>query len=202
ILLDNTALFEACSDSNPVAQAIGLTPHHLAYIIYTSGSTGKPKGVMVEHRNIVASTYARQLTYPMFERVLLLSSIAFDSALASVFGTLTRGGSLYLPQQEITVDPTAILHMLHEHHICCLLCVPSLALSLLQMSQNEELASLKALIVAGERCPPEIQTAIEQLGLSTALYNEYGPTEAAVWAPVYHVTSTETSRNRLTVPIG
>ncbi|WP_146052411.1 non-ribosomal peptide synthetase, partial [Pectobacterium atrosepticum] len=202
ILLDNTALFEACSDSNPAAQAIGLTPHHLAYIIYTSGSTGKPKGVMVEHRNIVASTYARQLTYPMFERVLLLSSIAFDSALASVFGTLTRGGSLYLPQQEITVDPTAILHMLHEHHICCLLCVPSLALSLLQMSQNEELASLKALIVAGERCPPEIQTAIEQLGLSTALYNEYGPTEAAVWASVYHVTSTETSRNRLTVPIG
>ncbi|MGI8443339.1 non-ribosomal peptide synthase/polyketide synthase [Pectobacterium versatile] len=202
ILLDNVSLFDANPENNPEAQTLGLAPHHLAYIIYTSGSTGKPKGVMVEHRNIVASTYARQLTYPPFERVLLLSSIAFDSALASVFGTLTRGGSLYLPEQAITVDPTAILHRLHEHRICCLLCVPSLALSLLQMSHNEELASLQALIVAGERCPPEIHTAIEQLGLSTAMYNEYGPTEAAVWASVYPVVSTETSHARFTVPIG
>ncbi|PHM46881.1 Amino acid adenylation [Xenorhabdus miraniensis] len=197
VLLDTSA-FNAYAENNPDAQTLGVTSHHLAYVIYTSGSTGQPKGVMVEHRNIVASTYARQLTYQHFERLLLLSSIAFDSSLASIFSTLTNGGCLCIPEQMSTVDPTAILQTLRRNDISCLLCVPSFALNLLQLATKEDMASLQVLIVAGERCLPELHTHIEQLELPIALYNEYGPTEATVWASVYQVIS----HNQPNVSIG
>ena len=70
----------------------------LAYVIYTSGSTGKPKGVMVSHRNLVHSTHARRLFYDEpVSGFLLLSSFAFDSSVAGIFGTLCQGGTLVLP---------------------------------------------------------------------------------------------------------
>src|SRR5262249_19738148 len=72
----------------------GLPPSTLACVICTSGSTGWPKGVMVEHRNAVASTFARSLVYPVPRRFLLASSFSFDSSVAGIFGTLTRGGTL------------------------------------------------------------------------------------------------------------
>ena len=63
-------------------------------MIYTSGSTGKPKGVQVTHRNLVHSTHARRLYYGADAGTfLLLSSFAFDSSLAGIFGTLSRGGN-------------------------------------------------------------------------------------------------------------
>ncbi|WP_440030580.1 AMP-binding protein, partial [Chromobacterium amazonense] len=151
-----------------------------------------------EHRNVVSSTWARQLAYPRFDRFLLLSSVAFDSSIAGICGTLTIGGCLYLPEQRLALDPAAIVQAICQHQISCLLCVPSLAHSLLHLASKKEFASLQTFIAAGERCPSELHARIEQLGLPIALYNEYGPTETAVWASYYPVTS----HSLINTPIG
>ena len=70
------------------APALDLDPHNPAYVIYTSGSTGTPKGVVVGHGQIVGSNAARSAVYADVPqpRFLLLSSIAFDSSIAGIFG--------------------------------------------------------------------------------------------------------------------
>ncbi|WP_041501151.1 AMP-binding protein, partial [Xanthomonas sacchari] len=158
---------------------------HLAYVIYTSGSTGRPKGVMIEHRQLVASTLARTNAYAGYERFLLLSSIAFDSSVAGIFGTLLEGGTLVVLERDAGHDPQAIARDINRHCITTLLCVPSLARLILEQMEESHERSLKEIIVAGEVCPPALQRMTERFVPELALYNEYGPTEATVWATLH-----------------
>ncbi|HEY6924562.1 MAG TPA: amino acid adenylation domain-containing protein, partial [Steroidobacteraceae bacterium] len=174
------------SCANPDPAALGLTPQSLAYVIYTSGSSGQPKGVMVEHRHLVASTLARMTTAVSYQRFLLLSSIAFDSSVAGIFGTLSTGGALVVLNRSSARDPQAVQRAILNYHITALLCVPSLAQLILDhLTPDDPPADLETLIVAGESCSPTLREKIKAFTRPIALYNEYGPTETTVWATAY-----------------
>ncbi|WP_339493125.1 amino acid adenylation domain-containing protein, partial [Pseudomonas sp. EA_15y_Pfl2_R67] len=195
------ALATPSNSRDPQPDNVGLTPEHLAYVIYTSGSTGKPKGVMIEHRNLVSSTLARGTVYgpATGKRFLLLSSIAFDSSVAGVFGTLVSGGTLCIPDAETARDPDAIARFIGEQAVTSLLCVPSLGrLVLASLASGNGHGSLQEMIVAGEACPAQLVQACTGLEPAIALYNEYGPTEATVWTTVHRCTAEDLG----TVPIG
>ncbi|WP_413791435.1 amino acid adenylation domain-containing protein [Pseudomonas sp. N4] len=195
------ALATSSNNRDPQPDSLGLTPEHLAYVIYTSGSTGKPKGVMIEHRNLVSSTLARGTVYgpATGKRFLLLSSIAFDSSVAGVFGTLVSGGTLCIPDAETARDPDAIARLIGERAITSLLCVPSLGrLVLASLASGNGHGCLQEMIVAGETCPAQLVQACTGLEPAIALYNEYGPTEATVWTTVHRCTAEDVD----TVPIG
>lgn len=167
-------------------------PDDLAYVIHTSGSTGRPKGVMVTHGNLVASTLARHAYYgEPVGSFLLLSPFAFDSSVAGIFWTLTTGGTLVLPAPGEEHDADAVVALIAKHSITHTLCLASVYDVLLDASGGEQLSSLQAVIVAGEACPPGLAAShFEQLG-HTALYNEYGPTEATVWCTVHRATPSD-----------
>ncbi|WP_017903831.1 non-ribosomal peptide synthetase, partial [Pseudomonas asplenii] len=178
-----------------------LTSAHLAYVIYTSGSTGKPKGVTIEHRSLVASTLARRAVYTSdsARRFLLLSSIAFDSSVAGIFGTLLSGGTLCIADAETARDPQAIARFIDTQAVTTLLCVPSLGrLVLGSLAATNGPRSLREMIVAGEACPPLLVRECAEFEPAVTLYNEYGPTEATVWATVHRCTADDQD----TVPIG
>jgi len=176
-------------------------PANLAYIIYTSGSTGRPKGVQVTHRNLVHSTHARTLYYP--EPVggyLLLSSFAFDSSVAGLFWTLCAGGTLVLPHDGVDNDPRRLARLIDEHHATHVLAVPSLYALMLSEAPADALASLRAVVVAGESCPRELPAAHRARLPAAAIYNEYGPTEATVWCSVHRCAGDAAGKGP--VPIG
>jgi amino acid adenylation domain-containing protein len=175
--------------------AVGVTPRHLAYVIYTSGSTGQPKGVMVEHRNAVASTFARSLVYPAPRRFLLLSSFSFDSSVAGIFGTLTRGGTLVVADAGAARDPRRLAAEIVGQNVDSLLCVPSLYQRILDELPDDP--PLARVIVAGESPPAALVTASRRRCPRTELFNEYGPTEATVWCTVHRCAEGEDP-----VPIG
>ena len=181
-------------------QITGLTPRNLAYLIYTSGSTGQPKGVMIEHRGLIASTLARTTVYkPSFGAVfLLLSSMAFDSSVAGIFGTLTTGGALCLPGSKAVVDPHVISRLLIEHKVTSVLLVPSLARLVLPQVAQLGYGQLRQVIVAGEVCPSKLVQEVTSAFTAVELFNEYGPTEATVWAAVHRCSSDDVDP----VPIG
>ncbi len=183
---------------NPAQQA---RPDNLAYVIYTSGSTGNPKGVLVSHRNLLHSTAARLDYYPEpVTRYLLLSSFAFDSSVAGIFWTLCTGGTLVIPAYAVQKDPQQLTQLIAQERISHLLCLPSLyGLCLESLRDSDSLASLQVVIVAGEVCPPALITQHHSSLKDTALYNEYGPTEATVWATVHRCTP---QPEDTTVPIG
>lgn len=180
--------------------ATAINPERLAYVIYTSGSTGKPKGVPISHRNLVHSTTARYTYYPEpVGRFLLLSSFAFDSSVVGIFWSLCQGGTLCLPEQDQERDVHQIASIIAGYRITHTLCLPSLYALLLEYAEPEQLRSLKAVMVAGEACPPDlIRQHYERLP-DAVLYNEYGPTEGTVWSTVYQIPAHEVHNP---VPIG
>lgn len=186
VCLDGTCPASAhCYAENPYPLAV---PDNTAYLIYTSGSTGRPKGVMVSHRNVVHSTWARFQYYP--EPVgcyLLLSSFAFDSSVAGIFWTLSRGGCLCLPDDRQPKDPAAIGALIERRQVTHVLALPSLYAILLEQVPVPRLASLQTVIVAGESCSASIVKQHYACLPQVRLYNEYGPTEATVWSSAHAV---------------
>lgn len=163
-----------------------------AYLIYTSGSTGEPKGVIVEHAQLAASTAARRAVYPGEPVFLLVSPLAFDSSVAGLWGTLTAGGCLIVASADEVRDPERLVELVERHEVTHLLCVPSLYSVLLDAARQaggEPLRSLDTVIVAGEPLPPELVARHFARHTRTALVNEYGPTEATVWASYHRLDS-------------
>ncbi|MEU5777294.1 non-ribosomal peptide synthetase [Streptomyces venezuelae] len=167
------------------AAAVAVTLDDAAYVIYTSGSTGEPKGVLVEHRQLSASTRARREVYPGAPVFLLVSPLAFDSSIAGVWGTLTAGGCLVVAASDEIRDPERLADLVERRQVTRLLCVPLLYNALLDAAarQGTRLDALDTVIVAGEALTEALmERHFALLGRTVALVNEYGPTEATVWA--------------------
>lgn len=157
-----------------------------AYLIYTSGSTGDPKGVLVEHAQLAASTAARRAVYPGAPVFLLMSPLAFDSSAAGIWGTLTAGGYLVVATADELRDPEAVVALIAQQAVTHVLCVPSLYAVLLAAAERagaDVFQSLRTVVVAGEPLPEQlVRRHFAFYTGHVALVNEYGPTEATVWA--------------------
>lgn len=187
--------------NEPVAfTAPAVSPSGLAYLIYTSGSTGKAKGVAINHANLVHSTTAR---FAYFDHqpgaFLLMSSFAFDSSVAGIFWTLSRGGKLVIPPERIEQDLNGLAGLIKKHTVSHTLMLPSLYQLLLEFSKPEQLSSLRTVMVAGEACSPALVTAHYAQLPAVELVNEYGPTEGTVWCTAHHIRAEDAETS---VPIG
>jgi amino acid adenylation domain-containing protein len=177
--------------------AAAIEPDRAAYVIFTSGSTGQPRGVEVTHQNLLASTAARTVWYPDDpNRFLLTSSIGFDSSVVGLFWTLSTGGTLVLPNDDDVHDVDRLGELIHDRQVSHTLMVPSLHRALLSRSADR-LGHLSVAIVAGEPCTEAVVTQHVESLPDTMLVNEYGPTEATVWATAHRL-----DRDHDRVPIG
>ncbi len=200
-------------DREPVAAVRSRepAPADLAYLLYTSGSSGRPKGVAVSHENLERSNAARLAYYGTRgvapARFLLIPSLAFDSSVAGLFWMLASGGTLVLPTAEEARDPRALLELIAREGVDSLLCVPSLYSQMLRGSRTEAkatLSTLRTVIVAGEACPWSLVAEHQNRCPGVRLFDEYGPTEATVWASVSELTAIDRSDfgSQEPVPIG
>jgi amino acid adenylation domain-containing protein len=182
LLTDDRSLADRGGDLHPVA---GLSE---AYVIFTSGSTGVPKGVPVTHNNLLASTAARIAHYQTPPaRFLVVSSIGFDSSIAGLFWTWSTGGCVVLPTEDEVKDVEALALLMERESVTHTLMVPTLYRAVLEARDRLGLrwAELTAVIVAGEACPTSLVERHLHSVSHVQLINEYGPTEATVWATVH-----------------
>ena len=75
---------------------------NLAYVIYTSGSTGCPKGVGVHQEAFLNLLlwFCDDIGITALDRVLLVTSLSFDSSQKNIFAPLIMGGALDLPASQ------------------------------------------------------------------------------------------------------
>ncbi len=178
---------------------IRVQPGDPAYVIYTSGSTGKPKGVVVEHRAVVnyawwaAKTYVKnqQVKFPFF------TSTAFDLTVTSIFTPLITGNSVVIYQgdnKEFLVEKVFGSNKVEV--------VKLTPVHLMLMSdQREKDSTIRRLIVGGERLETRLAQKINaNFNGNIEIYNEYGPTEAAVGCMIYRFDPR--NDNGSSVPIG
>ncbi len=198
----------AMGEGSGVRSLVRPLPEHPAYVIYTSGSTGRPKGVVITHRSLMRSTRARFAEYvEPVSAFLLLPSLAFDSSVAVVYGTLCQGGCLVIPEEGRRSDPGHLARLVAHYGVSHWLSIPRLYALVLAHARAGEpegvpprgLASLRAVIVAGEACPADLVETHRALVPGAGLYNEYGPTESTVWTTVGAWTTESTGEG---LPIG
>ena len=180
-------------DENPHRRA---TPDSLAYVIYTSGSTGAPKGVFVEHRGLcnMAQAQTRLLHVRPEDRVLQFASLSFDASIFEIVLALVHGATLCLASREDLLPGESLNRLIHDLSITTITLPPS-ALAVLP---DEELPSLRNIIVAGEAVSAEL---VARWAKGRRFFNAYGPTETTIWATLCECDSGAASKPPIGRPI-
>ncbi|WP_285747602.1 AMP-binding protein [Lentzea sp. NBRC 105346] len=177
-----------------------VDPADTAYLIYTSGSTGVPKGVAVSHRSIVVSTHARGVGGPPPKKDLVTMPLCFDGAAGGLYWTLTGGGTVVLPTEIEAHDLLALRSLLLRHRVTHIHSVPSHYGLVLQAAGGSGLEDLKLVSVGGEPMPPKLVARHLFDCPDAVLLNDYGPTEAAVWATAHRCDFADATGAK--IPIG
>jgi amino acid adenylation domain-containing protein len=199
VLIDRTESEEASENGAAVSAA---TAEDIAYVLYTSGSTGQPKGALITHRGIVNYLKWCQDAYGLESGrgAPVHSSISFDLTLTGLFSPLISGREVHLLPDG--ADATALAAYLRHTGGFSLVKITPAQLRLLaaQVPAREAAGLTRAFVIGGEPLTAQDIEFWRRNAPETALFNEYGPTEAVVGCCVYRVTR----EDRFTgcVPIG
>jgi non-ribosomal peptide synthetase-like protein len=174
VLLDEKGMAQP---SAPPFERAPTTPEDLCYVIYTSGSTGKPKGVEITHRSACHLVEAEAEIFKVRpeDRVFQGASLAFDASVEEIWLAFRAGATLVVGTAEMVHAGPALAGMLTKAGVTVLSCVPTLLLMM-----EEDIPSLRLLILGGEACPPGLVKRWWRP--QCRVVNTYGPTEATVIA--------------------
>ncbi|TCJ96815.1 non-ribosomal peptide synthetase [Nocardia alba] len=174
-----------------------LRPADTAYVIFTSGSTGRPKGVAVSHTAIVNQLRWKKTEFGLTAQdvVLLKTAATFDLSVWEFWSAAICGGRLVLAARDGHRDPAYLAELMRREEVTTLHVVPSM----LDLLVTEGLpSSLRRVLAIGETLPVALARRFTTAAPHTALFNVYGPTEAAVSITGHRVRDTDAS----TVAIG
>ncbi len=152
-------------------------PDNPAYVIFTSGSTGAPKGVVVTHSSLANLAVAQRDRDGIGQdsRVLHVASPSFDASVLELLMAVGASATLVVAPPTVFAGPDLAELMARERvsHI-------GITPSALSTVDPAGLDALQMIITGGEPCPPELVAAWAAPG--RLHFNDYGPTEATVWA--------------------
>ena len=203
--LADAVLWQNQPETNPDPNAIGLNPSHLAYVIYTSGSTGMPKGVMISHNQVANTLHDinARFKFGSDDRVLAISSFAFDLSVFDYFGILSVGGTTVIPPNERHTDPTMWIDLVSRQRITIWNSVPAFMQLLVDSSAQASKSlfnSLRCVMLSGDWFSVRLSEQIRTLCPGASIYSLGGATEASIWSVSFHVDCLDT--NRTTIPYG
>ncbi|WP_437981548.1 amino acid adenylation domain-containing protein [Sorangium sp. So ce117] len=182
-------------DESPLEAA--QRPDDLAYVIFTSGSTGRPKGVAIDHRgavNTLADVNAR-LGVNASDRVLSLSSLAFDLSVYDLFGLWAAGGAVVLPEPARLRDPGHWEELMSRHGVTLWNTVPALMQMLVEHRAERPgaPAPLRAALLSGDWIPVTLPDRIREAFPGASVLSLGGATEASIWSIAYPITRVDPS---------
>jgi pyochelin synthetase len=176
-------------------QPPGADADDLAYVLYTSGTTGEPKGVMISHRsvvNVVKDCNQRFGVGPA-DRFIGVSAFNFDLSVYDVFGALSAGAAIVLPDADRAADPAHWLELCDRFGVTIWNSVPAIAGLLAEQADpgDRRLASLRLVMMSGDRIPPALPAALWRVKPDLRLMSLGGPTETTIWNISHPIASSQ-----------
>jgi len=184
--------------SLPLAERVpaGSSGTDLAYVIYTSGSTGAPKGVMISHQaalNTIEDINRRFGIQPD-DRVLGLANLGFDLSVYDIFGLLSVGGCLVLPDADRRGDPAHWAELIEVHGVTLWNSVPAqleMLMAFLRSGTAADLTTLRLAFLSGDWIPLSLPEAVWERLPALRLISLGGATEASIWSIFHPVDSVD-----------
>ncbi|MFC9660091.1 amino acid adenylation domain-containing protein [Nocardia sp. NPDC127606] len=177
-----------------------LRPANTAYVIFTSGSTGRPKGVAVSHAAIVNQLRWKTAEFGLTaqDTVLLKTAATFDLSVWEFWSAAICGGRLVLAAPDGHRDPAYLADLMRREEVTTLHVVPSMLDTLVT---GQLPPSLRRVLAIGETLPVALTRRFAAAAPNTALFNVYGPTEAAVSITSHRVSAADTTTVAIGTPV-
>lgn len=175
----------AAKSDNPASLS---GPDSLAYVIYTSGSTGRPKGTLIAQRSLVNYLTYCTRTYDVAGGcgAPVHSSLSFDLTVTALWAPLLVGRAVIAVREQPGVG--ALAQVMTAHPDLSLVKLTPSHLRLLPHALPTAAAEhTRGLVIGGEALSWEQLAWFRAHAPRARLFNEYGPTEAAVGCCVYEV---------------
>lgn len=162
-----------------------LSSKNLAYVIYTSGSTGKPKGVQIAHRSLVnlLLSMAGTTRITQADRLLAVTTFAFDIAGLELFMPLICGGQVIIASKEAASDGMQLCSLLQSVRPSVMQGTPATWRMLIESGWAGD--RLIKIFCGGEALSRTLADAL--LARAGEVWNVYGPTETTVWSSAWKV---------------
>ena len=141
MFLDVKYIYADKQNNEIITKQIPQVPNSsIAYVIFTSGSTGKPKGVAISHLSALNTIYYvnKMLNISTNDIVFGVSRLSFDLSVYDIFGILSAGGKLFLPDENRIADPSYLFETIVKQKITVWNSVPAIMQMILEYRENEK----------------------------------------------------------------
>lgn len=181
-----------------------IQPSQPAYMLFTSGSTGEPKGVVQSHQGVVLHmrTFADSLSLTPDDRLLQLSSPAFDSAIMDMFAAWFSGATLcmYNIHEHGTSE---IRRFISKNNVTVYHSAPSVyRLFTGSFDHSDQCPSIRAIVLGGEPVRhDDVAEMTSQFPSCTLFVNGMGLTESSLTLQL-RVHPEELQQYTRSIPVG
>lgn len=172
-------------------------PNETAYIIFTSGSTGVPKGVSISHDSAINTIYDinDKIELSSNDSILSISNLNFDLSVWDIFGILSVGGKVILPDPEMEREPSHWIELIQKYKINIWNSVPALFQILLYHLEYHDKISifLRYALLSGDFIPIDVPSQALRLIPNINILSLGGATEASIWSIFYRIGKVNSS---------